>query len=577
MNFPRFLRVVIFAPLLLSVPVASGTEAPTHLAEQTSPRPLPPEVPDDPPGVPAKPVPGAGKAAGARFGRFNHVQVNVDGNGANIPGDAANEPSIAVDPRDHDRMAIGWRQFDTVASNFRQAGYGYTTDGGLNWTAGKIAPGVFRSDPVLGFDANGTFLYASLSSETAFVVDYFLSADAGQSWGPAVFAYGGDKQWFTVDRTESVGRDHVYQAWSTASNPSPPNTFNRSNVGGQDFDAPTRIPDSPIWGTLDVASDGTVHVIGTTGPGGPIRVARSTNAKFAAAVPVFTTTTLDLGGSLRIGDGLGPPNPAGLLGQLWIAVDRSGGPRDGWVYALASVATPDDPMDVHFVRSTDGGHTWSNPVRVNDDPVEDSAMQWFGTMSVSPEGRIDVVWNDTRGMGELWDSALYYAYSTDGGISWSANEQASPAWDSRRGWPNQSKIGDYYHMVSDSSGADLAWAATFNGEEDVYYVRIPNPSAGLAQDVARPVHLHPVFPSPSAGSVTVAFDLPAEGAHARVEVFDAGGRRVATLVDGTLDGGRHVTRWNGLDDTGVAAPSGLYFCRLEAGGVAEARRMIRIR
>ena len=50
-------------------------------------------------------------------------QVNVDEDGFNIEGDAANEPSIAVDPTNPDRMAIGWRQFDDVNNNFRQAGY----------------------------------------------------------------------------------------------------------------------------------------------------------------------------------------------------------------------------------------------------------------------------------------------------------------------------------------------------------------------------------------------------------------------------------------------------------------------
>ncbi len=57
-------------------------------------------------------------------GPFTTVQVNVDDFGNNIVGDAANEPSIAVDPDDNSRMVIGWRQFDTIASNFRQAGWG---------------------------------------------------------------------------------------------------------------------------------------------------------------------------------------------------------------------------------------------------------------------------------------------------------------------------------------------------------------------------------------------------------------------------------------------------------------------
>ena len=58
----------------------------------------------------------------SQYGPFTSYQVNVDANGQNILGDAANEPSIAVDPTDPNKMSIGWRQFNSVTSNFRQAG-----------------------------------------------------------------------------------------------------------------------------------------------------------------------------------------------------------------------------------------------------------------------------------------------------------------------------------------------------------------------------------------------------------------------------------------------------------------------
>src|SRR5204862_650799 len=96
-------------------------------------------------------------------GVFVSYQVNVDANGNNIIGDAANECSISVDPTDTSRMAIGWRQFNSVLSNFRQGGYGYTTDAGLHWTfPGVLENDVFRSDPVTNSDETGTFFYLSL-------------------------------------------------------------------------------------------------------------------------------------------------------------------------------------------------------------------------------------------------------------------------------------------------------------------------------------------------------------------------------------------------------------------------------
>ena len=65
----------------------------------------------------------------SHFGVFISYQVNVDQNGQNIVGDAANECAISVDPTDGNKMTIAWRQFNDVTSNFRQGGWGYTTDG----------------------------------------------------------------------------------------------------------------------------------------------------------------------------------------------------------------------------------------------------------------------------------------------------------------------------------------------------------------------------------------------------------------------------------------------------------------
>ena len=66
------------------------------------------------------------------YAGFISYQVNVDANGKNIVGDAANECAISVDPTNGNKMTIAWRQFNDVTSNFRQGGWGYTTDAGLN-------------------------------------------------------------------------------------------------------------------------------------------------------------------------------------------------------------------------------------------------------------------------------------------------------------------------------------------------------------------------------------------------------------------------------------------------------------
>src|SRR5690349_5420248 len=80
----------------------------------------------------------------AEFNGFKSVQVNVDAFGNNISGDAANEPSLVMGNGGRKTMAIGWRQFDNVASNFRQAGNGFTTNGGASWGKNPVfTPGTF--------------------------------------------------------------------------------------------------------------------------------------------------------------------------------------------------------------------------------------------------------------------------------------------------------------------------------------------------------------------------------------------------------------------------------------------------
>ncbi len=406
----------------------------------------------------------------AARGRSVSVQVNVDAFGNNIQGDAANEPTIAVDPTNPRRMVIGWRQFDTISSNFRQAGYAYTSDGGQSWTfPGVIEPGVFRSDPVLAVDVDGVFYYNSLGHNDVgdFVCHVFRSQDGGATWDGGTPAYGGDKQWMVIDRTDSVGQGNIYAYW-TLWYSSCDGSFTRSTDAGDSYPQCLHLPNDPYWGTLDIASNGDLFIGGINGWDSDFVVTRSTNAKNAGQTPTFDQTrTVSLNGTVVFGDG---PNPGGLLGETWIAVDRSDGPTADNIYLLASVDPPGgDPLDVMFSRSTDGGNTWSAPVRVND---VGTGYQWFGTMSVAPNGRIDVIWNDTRNAGGGYDSELYYSFSLDGGLTWAPGEALGPAWDPHLGWPNQQKVGDYYHMISDDTGADLAYAATYNGEQDVYYLRI---------------------------------------------------------------------------------------------------------
>ena len=419
------------------------------------------------------------------YGVFVSYQVNVDAQGNNILGDAANEPSIAVDPTDGNKMTIGWRQFNSVQSDFRQGGWGFTTDAGVTWTfPGILENNVFRSDPVLDSDDTGNFSYLSLRE--TFFDDIWRSINGGSSWTRLTFGdvSGGDKQWFTIDRTNGTGHGFQYQLWSTSGNNWGGRQFSRSTDNGATWMNPIFLPSSPVWGTLDVDSNGNLFVGGAANFSSPFWCLRSTNAQNPAVTPTFDQVTqVSLGGSLVFGDTI---NPGGLGGQVFLAVDRSGGPTNNNVYLVASVQPTgfSTGTDVMFVRSTDGGLTFSAPHRINDDPINHNKWHWFGTLAVAPNGRIDSVWLDSRNAANNTDSQLFYSFSTDGGVTWAPNVAASASFTPFEGYPVQNKIGDYITIVSDNTGGNVAYPATFNfnpssgqHEQDVYFVRV-SPTGG---------------------------------------------------------------------------------------------------
>src|SRR6476659_7363117 len=474
----RILRASVFTGLssLFLVSMAFGQLAPTTRA----PRNEPLETEDNPPAFPR--VMETSPRMISQFAAFTSIQVNVNASGQNIVGDAANECSISVDPTNTSKKTVAWRQFNDVNSNFRQAGWSYTSNGGTTWTfPGVLEPNVFRSDPVTNSDELGNFYWLSLQGDLC--DDLWSSLNGGQNWtllSGEEGARGGDKQWLTIDKTNGPGHGFQYQSTDGINCDTGGVIFQRSTNGGVTWQNPVTIPNGPAYGTLDVDSNGNVFVGGEGGSA--FFCERSSNAQIAGQTPSFDqSTSVNMGGFL----GFGGINPDGLDGMVFLAIDHSSGSTKDNIYMLGSIVPNGrSTTDVMFVRSTDGGRTFSAAKKVNDDPVNPSKWHWFGTISVALNGRLDAVWYDSRNAANNTDSQLFYSWSTDTGITWAPNVAVSNSFNPSEGYPNQSKIGDYITMVSDNTGADVAYSATFNfnpnrnqHEEDIYYVRV-SPSGG---------------------------------------------------------------------------------------------------
>jgi flagellar hook assembly protein FlgD len=83
-------------------------------------------------------------------------------------------------------------------------------------------------------------------------------------------------------------------------------------------------------------------------------------------------------------------------------------------------------------------------------------------------------------------------------------------------------------------------------------------------------------PNPARDHSRVAFTMQ-RGGEARVDVFNAAGERIRTLLESHQAAGSHEVVWDGRDDNGSAVGSGVYFFRLDALGQESTRRLVLVR
>ena len=85
-----------------------------------------------------------------------------------------------------------------------------------------------------------------------------------------------------------------------------------------------------------------------------------------------------------------------------------------------------------------------------------------------------------------------------------------------------------------------------------------------------------MYPNPFTRRAQLVFDAPGAG-HARLEIFDAAGRRVAWLLDGPVTSGRHEVDWRGRDDQDRSLPSGVYYMRVTFDNEVDTGRAVLLR
>lgn len=369
------------------------------------------------------------------------------------------ETSISVDSTGQ-HVVVGFNDFRGFSlSPVSVSGWMYSDDGGVTFTDGGQLPASANTqvfgDPEILYLGGSTFVYFSIFVNAGGIQTMCMhrSTDNGHTWtGPfeitpaTISGHAADKEFCSVD--PDTGR--VMMAWADFSGPAILTTYSDDAASGS----------PPTWSsaaTVAAAASGqqapcprfdggtsnayVVYRVGTTSAQN-VAFAKSTDNGATWSAPVSINPTSFLTMDMVLGNDRSNTSPS-------LAVDNSGGTNDGNLYVVYSDNALVDGADITFQRSTDGGATFSSPVRLNADPGVDRP-QWFPWVSVdNSNGRVWVSYY-CQDNAESGDMTEYMAqYSDDGGATFTPPFPVSDR-PFRAGFGNdtgQPNLGDYNQSV----------------------------------------------------------------------------------------------------------------------------------
>jgi len=260
-------------------------------------------------------------------------------------------------------------------------------------------------------------------------------------------------------------------------------------------------------------------------------------------------------------------------------VDKSGGPRNGWIYIVTgekNLAPAGNDPDVVFHRSTNGGQTWSSGIRVNQDALNNGKIQFFPIVRVDEAGGLNVIYYDNRNSADSVD--VYLSRSLDGGTTWIDYRISDHRFRPQSPQGSTGNMGDNIGITSGSGYLFPVWMSNYSTGQvfQTWSARINYATIGINkinEEVPTAFRLMQNYPNPFNPVTRIKFSLPnpSEGGAQAVKliVYDASGKEVKTIIDQQMTPGNYETDFDGNN-----LASGLYFYRLEANGFNETRKMI---
>lgn len=424
-----------------------------------------------------------------------------------------NEPSVAIDPNNPNHIAAAFQSPATVS---------YSQDGGASWQlAGGAAPADYKvsGDVSIAYDILGHAILCYIAFDKLGTPQYWAhnatrngvfvrrSLDGGKTWDSNAVAVDDqptrpdmpfeDKPYLVADDNQnSPFAGNLYLGWTEFSLSKSIILFSRSTDGGITWSPPFEISshegiprddNGAVEGFDAVAGpDGAVYTIWADDNSFVMAVSHDGGLTFGPSHPI-----LDLPASYFTVQDVQRAN-----GFPQIGMD----PRTERLYVTWSDYRNGD-IDVLCSSSSDLGSTWSDPVRVNDDPIHNGADQFFQWMSVDPkDGSINVVFYDRRSDPENKGALITLARSSDGGKKF-----ANYAWTQSPFYPSEDQfMGDYTGIKALNGRVYGVWTYA-----ETRSPRRPQPQANRSSRRKDPTHarsnIRLLRPRPAATIVQLGF------------------------------------------------------------------------
>ncbi|MCP4901447.1 MAG: exo-alpha-sialidase, partial [bacterium] len=348
----------------------------------------------------------------------------LDGNVRVTSPNGGAESAVAINPVDPDLVIAG--------SNGPGSGQKmhYSTDGGETWNAAGALPlGGTCCDPTVVWSSDGSKAYsATLGGSQVYI---YRSADGGQTWSDLdtevgndprrELGSGTDKEYLHVDIDSTSCLDTIYLTWHEGN----VMQYSRSTDSAHTWTSPVDMSSGSAENGIgsDIASDlnGKVYYFW------PAYNSQKILLKTSGDCGVSFGSTIEVGTTQASFDF---PIPSIDIRNAFVYVsadvDLTSGTYGGSIYAAWTDSTAtttgtaaNNHARIQVAYSRDAGDTWnvSTPHETGDMDTVDRWHQW---LAVGDDGTVHVVYYDTRNDPSRTSVDMYWSYSTDGAVTWSA-------------------------------------------------------------------------------------------------------------------------------------------------------------